>query len=50
MQGINFDEAVSQIREQDPRFEPEAYQFLREALDHTIQSLKKPAESIYYQD
>ncbi|MBM4155394.1 MAG: hypothetical protein FJ221_10255 [Lentisphaerae bacterium] len=42
MQGISFEEAVALIRENDPRFEADAYFFLREALDHTLKSLKKP--------
>ncbi len=43
MQGISFEEAVAQIRGTDPRFETDAYFFLREALDHTLRTLKKPA-------
>ncbi len=43
MQGISFEEAVAQIREMDSRFEVDAYFFLREALDHTLKTLKKPA-------
>jgi uncharacterized repeat protein (TIGR04138 family) len=43
MHGISFEEAVARVRGDDPRFEADAYYFLREALDHTIQSLKKPA-------
>jgi uncharacterized repeat protein (TIGR04138 family) len=43
MQGISFEEAVAQIRGNDPRFEADAYFFLREALDHTLRALKKPA-------
>jgi len=42
MQGISFEEAVARVRGDDPRFEADAYYFLREALDYTIQSLKKP--------
>ena len=35
MQKIDFEEAVIKIRRQDDRFDPDAYAFLREALDHT---------------
>ena len=44
MKKLNFDEALRQILEEDSRFDEEAYFFLREALDHTIKSLSKPAE------
>jgi len=44
MQKITFEEAVAQIIKEDPRYAPAAYQFLREALDFTTQSLKKPPE------
>lgn len=35
MQEINFDEVVEQLVAQDHRFARDAYNFLREALDHT---------------
>jgi uncharacterized repeat protein (TIGR04138 family) len=35
MHEINFDEAVEQILEKDPRFARDAYAFVREALDFT---------------
>jgi uncharacterized repeat protein (TIGR04138 family) len=44
MRKITFDEAVAQIRQEDPRYAPEAYHFIREALDFTTRSLKKPTE------
>jgi uncharacterized repeat protein (TIGR04138 family) len=44
MRTITFEEAVAQILEEDPRYAPEAYHFIREALDWTTRSLKKPAE------
>ncbi|MCX6998440.1 MAG: hypothetical protein NTV49_15500 [Kiritimatiellaeota bacterium] len=42
MQPTDFEEALRSIREQDPRFDAEAYRFVREALDFTIKLLKKP--------
>jgi uncharacterized repeat protein (TIGR04138 family) len=42
MRGVNIEEAISLVCETDPRFEADAYRFLRDALDHTITSLKKP--------
>jgi len=44
MQKITFEEAVAQIRQEDPRYAPEAYPFIREALDFATRSLKKPPE------
>ncbi len=44
MRKITFEEAVAQILKEDPRYAPEAYHFIREALDFTTQSLKKPTE------
>ena len=35
MQAVAFDEIVELILQKDPRYSREAYQFLREALDHT---------------
>lgn len=35
MQEVNFDEVLEQILAGDPRFQRDAYHFLREALDHT---------------
>lgn len=35
MQELNFDEALELIRVRDPRYQREAYLFVREALDHT---------------
>ena len=39
MQEINFDEALDLIRRKDPRYQREAYIFVREALDHTQKSV-----------
>lgn len=44
MRKISFAEAVAQILEEDPRFAPESYQFVREALDFTTIMLSKPAK------
>ena len=44
MRKITFKEAVAQILKEDPRYAPEAYHFIREALDFTTRSLKKPTE------
>lgn len=41
MQELNFDEVVGRIVEQDPRYEREAYDLLREALDFTQQQVHK---------
>lgn len=48
MQKINVQDAVEQIRKKDPRFDRDAYHFVREALDHTLMVMKKSecAESI----
>lgn len=35
MQEINFEEVIEQIVAKDPRYHPEAYFFVRDALDHT---------------
>ncbi len=44
MQKLNFQEALDQIIEEDPRYDEEAYVFTREALDFTIKMLGKPQE------
>lgn len=44
MRKISFAEAVAQILEKDPRFSPDSYQFVREALDFTTVMLSKPAK------
>jgi uncharacterized repeat protein (TIGR04138 family) len=40
----SFQQAVSEICARDPRYAAESYFFLREALDFTVKTLKKPAE------
>ncbi len=41
MSDTNFPEVVNEIHETDSRFGKGAYYFVREALDHTLQHLKK---------
>ena len=36
MQKVNFDEAVSEIMESDPRYGRDSYSFVRDALDFTL--------------
>ncbi len=43
MQGMDFVDAVTRIRRRDPRFTPTAYAFLREALDHTVETRRAGA-------
>jgi uncharacterized repeat protein (TIGR04138 family) len=44
MQAVNFEEIVETIVKNDPRYLPGAYQFLREALDHTQKMITKPTK------
>lgn len=44
MQKIGFNEALSQILDEDPRYKVQAYGFIREALDFTIKHFDKPVE------
>ena len=46
MQKIGFAEALDIIVAKDPRYDHEAYVFLRDALDFTIKQLKKNKEDI----
>lgn len=41
MQPNGFNEALDRILAEDPRYDREAYLFLRDALDHTIKQKKK---------
>ncbi len=41
MQKTSFAEAIEEIIAHDPRFDRDAYQFVREALDFTVKILKK---------
>ncbi|HEV2393094.1 MAG TPA: Minf_1886 family protein [Verrucomicrobiae bacterium] len=40
MQEISFERALDVLRAKDPRYEREAYLFVREALDHTQQAIR----------
>lgn len=42
MKQTDFTEALRKILEQDQRYAPDAYLFLREALDFTIKLMQKP--------
>jgi uncharacterized repeat protein (TIGR04138 family) len=42
MKQTDFNEALGQILKKDPRYDTQAYLFLREALDFTIKTLAKP--------
>ena len=44
MQECDFRSRLRSLCERDPRYDMEAYLFIREALDFTVQKLKKPAE------
>ena len=39
---MTFEEAVTLIRQRDPRFDAGAYAFIREVLDFSVQHLDKP--------
>lgn len=41
MQEISFEEAVELITAKDPRYDREAYGFVREALDHTQKAIAR---------
>ena len=45
MQKTSFAEAIEEIIAHDPRFDRDAYQFVREALDFTVKILKKNPQS-----
>lgn len=44
MQNVSFEEVVERVIEQDPRFHPDAYDFVREALDYTQQRVAGMAD------
>lgn len=44
MQESEFIETIRHICAKDNRYEPDAYLFVREALDFTVKKMKKPAE------
>ena len=41
MQDIEFTEIVGLICKEDPRFDRKAYNFVRQALDHTVKEIKR---------
>jgi len=41
MHEVNFDEALEQILARDPRFQRDAYHFVRESLDYTQKLISK---------
>ncbi len=45
MSSRDFSEVVDLIRKENPRFDKGAYFFVKQALDHTLKSVKKDAES-----
>jgi len=45
MQELNFDHTLELIRRKDPRYQPDAYHFVREALEHTQKVITKQNRS-----
>jgi uncharacterized repeat protein (TIGR04138 family) len=46
MQTIGFQEAVEKIHNEDPRYQVEAYSFLRDSLDATLKRRKKSKKDV----
>ena len=46
MHTTNFDEAIDQLSKKDPRYHREAYNFVREALDHTQKMVNKGGKTV----
>jgi uncharacterized repeat protein (TIGR04138 family) len=46
MQEISFEEALAEIRAKDPRYQRDAYVFVREALDHTQKAVAKDTRRV----
>ena len=44
MSARDFAEVVDQIRKESPRFDRGAYFFVKQALDHTLKSIKKESD------
>ncbi len=42
MKKVNFQETVDRMVQENPQYHPQAYVFIREALDYTIKMLEKP--------
>src|SRR6202035_2934011 len=43
MHEVSFEQGLEKIRAKDPRFDRDAYMFVREALDHTQRTISKSA-------
>lgn len=41
MAHLSMDQAIAKLREQDARYSPAAYHFVRRALDHSLRQLKR---------
>ncbi len=46
MQEVSFEETVEQLMARDPRFQREAYLFVRDALDHTQKQVAKQGKGV----
>lgn len=46
MHAPQFNDTLEEILKQDPRFDREAYHFIREALDYTVKQLGKPVQGV----
>jgi uncharacterized repeat protein (TIGR04138 family) len=46
MENLSFKEAVDRITQQDKRYAPEAYFFVRDGLEHTTKNLRKGARGL----
>lgn len=47
MQKIGFEEAVIKIRQQDDRYDPDAYAFLKDALDYSVRAKQEKVGEEY---
>jgi len=46
MENLSFKEAVDRVTQQDERYAPEAYFFVRDGLEHTTKNLRKGARGL----
>ena len=46
MENLSFKEAVDRVTQQDKRYAPEAYFFVRDGLEHTTKNLRKGARGL----
>ena len=46
MENLSFKETVDRITQQDKRYAPEAYFFVRDGLEHTTKNLRKGARGL----